>query len=481
MTQSSLNRASKLALEAAWGPTALGLASWQQLVAQSAFDQLEVGPQRLTPQIYEHLRECEELPERARLRGAYKQAWSKNQRILHGILPVIEGLNAANLPYRVIKGIACQLSIGRIGHRTLGDIDILVKQVDLATVSGLLDQNGFTCNSVSSCGRHSSRKPSEALDFHRGDIHVDVHIAEVKEPRALFARMLAVAPEEFERFGTKIKIPPPELLALHAAHHGGRGESVTDFVQATSDLMALAVNRGPINLTREIRKGSATANAMKFLHEVGSEHTYLRNPGILWDSYKPSVPLKQWMGGPRGLLSRAFFLWRIRFRGLKVVGATLATFQGRRVAYALWSLMGQFGVLEKTLLAPHSAFLRPPTDYVPDTGLEGVPVFRGQHKAVAASNLSTATSDYRFAIRPNQKATLVVVRLMVPGGLLEKAAVLAGGEEFVQWYPGQSEVKITIRNPGPVIEISVRPSTDVCLSCFNKLQELEVGVTYGRV
>ena len=466
MTSTKSDGQLQLALTAALAQQADARAAWQTLMDSVGFYHLGPEAQRLTPAIYSNLHDDTSLPERNRLRGAYKHAWSKNHRILHELRPVLAEFSRRNITYRVIKGIAVQLSLGVIGNRVVGDGDIVVARADIQQATEVLTRAGFICNSVSACGEHSSLAPNVALDFHKGPVHVDVHVNGGKQPARLLDMMLTEPGETVSFFGVAISIPRPTLLTLHSAYHGTRAASRTDDIQSLVDIMTLTTKRDVSDLisqARESRLTTALATVNRRLNQMGWPLTTQAIPLVPQLVERLVAPV----GQAPGVVRRAVFLWRVRFPGWAAVVAASRQLPGARLRYALWLSLGRFEVLESFLTPQRRGFLRPPEPLGLD-GLTRWPVFaQNTPRELTVGPVAEMTGDYRAAITLPSGVSEVVINFELGQPATEKAAVYVNGERLLHWFPGQDHISLSVKHPSRHLEVSIRPTSDVCRDCFD--------------
>ena len=124
----------ELAITSATAPIGDALMAWSRLMDWLPFDVINPNTQRLAPTIFFNLKSSKDFKERERLRGSFKYTWAKTTRLIHSIEPILRKFEAADLDYRIIKGLAIQVSLNTVGARTMGDVDILIglKDVDRA-------------------------------------------------------------------------------------------------------------------------------------------------------------------------------------------------------------------------------------------------------------------------------------------------------------------------------------------------------------
>jgi hypothetical protein len=105
-----------------------GAADWEEYLEQGSF--------RLLPLLYINLQKHGvDDPAIGKLKGIYRQAWSKNQTLFHEMAKVVEHLQNAGIKTMLLKGASLSLLYYKNnGARPMADIDVLVplKQARLA-------------------------------------------------------------------------------------------------------------------------------------------------------------------------------------------------------------------------------------------------------------------------------------------------------------------------------------------------------------
>lgn len=482
MAQNSapLTQEDALAIRSATAPVVEAVQCWKLLLADTDFQLINPNTQRLAPMIYHHLKSEPDIRERERLRGAYKYAWAKNLRMLNSLRTVFAEMNSQSINYRVIKGIAVQLELGLVGARVVGDVDIVVSELEIDTARQILEKRGFRCNSVSPCKRHTSSAPFEALNFNSGDNHVDVHVAELKDPKLLLQKMLESEPRIIEHMGVGIKVPEAELLLLHSAFHGHQAVSDTDLVQAIADISLLAMVCKPRKLEGLAKQ---TKSHSDLWHVSAEAKTIdLIFPEIGMEPRNQLVKSAQRISsGAKSLSGKAAKVPAIihdRHRGNSTLRHVLGQFPGRRGPYALWLGLGQFSAIERAASTAKRGFLRPPTIQCP-AGKTLMPFSERDSDFVTASNLVNQTLDYRFSVRIESDSRELCLTLDSEFLDSSDAFVYCNGRPITRIVAGDSSYKtVTIRNPSVVNEISIRPTSRVCSECFRSLSDLKIRISY---
>ena len=115
-------------------------AAWQRIVELAQ-------RQRVAPLLYARLKERVILPppEAAQhLRGIYLATFKRNARLLDEVGKILRALRAADIPVIPLKGAYLANGVyGNIGLRQIGDVDLLVKPVDLAKALEVLRTLGY--------------------------------------------------------------------------------------------------------------------------------------------------------------------------------------------------------------------------------------------------------------------------------------------------------------------------------------------------
>jgi len=228
------------ALMAATQSPGIGKQHWVALMSRLPFDQINENTQRSIPAIFSNLRNESEVPDRERMRGAFKYTWAKNTRMLFDVRPVLQELDRLDVNYRVIKGAAVLAHQGQFGSRIMGDIDLLIAASDCAIVEKVFISNGFRRSSHSVCAGHSDADHFEALNFNAGATHVDLHVAEFKYPNALLELMLEQPAQLLSTPIGVLPVPDSHLLLLHSAVHGQAAHGPTDLMQTALDFTTLS-------------------------------------------------------------------------------------------------------------------------------------------------------------------------------------------------------------------------------------------------
>jgi hypothetical protein len=107
---------------------------------------LEPGSFRLLPLLYNNLhKHGVDASAMGKLKGIYRQAWSKNQTLFHEMAKVIEFLQNAGIKTMLLKGASLSLLYYKNnGSRPMADIDVLVPLKQARLANELLQKAGWT-------------------------------------------------------------------------------------------------------------------------------------------------------------------------------------------------------------------------------------------------------------------------------------------------------------------------------------------------
>jgi hypothetical protein len=106
----------------------------------------EPGSFRLLPLLYNNLhKHGVDDSAMGKLKGIYRQAWSKNQTLFHEMAKVIEFLQNAGIKTMLLKGASLSLLYYKNnGSRPMADIDVLVPLKQARLANELLQKAGWT-------------------------------------------------------------------------------------------------------------------------------------------------------------------------------------------------------------------------------------------------------------------------------------------------------------------------------------------------
>jgi hypothetical protein len=466
---------------AATGDANRAEASWRALMSDMAFDDVNLNTQRLMPAIFQNLRDTQDLPERDRMRGAFKHAWSKNMGMIHSIKPVLADFAAEGMDYRVLKGAAIQGLCGTVGSRTMGDVDVLVSATDSQRAAGILLRHGFRRNTFSVCDGHSDVGHHDALNFNKGDTHVDLHVAEFKNPVLLLTTIMSKPPVLARVAGIEMAVPPAELLILHAATHGCLASGPTDFVQAVVDVSALSERAQPRVLETEARVTGTVLPLMEIADEIGRIGARplpiaIRTVDVLRARVKNGLKRTSTVVAESNSVFRRI---RTRKRGDNALQEVATDFRGSRRSYGAWLRLGQFALFERGVVRASCGFLDEPKGTW-SSGATVQPFIDDEVPGLSASNVSSRALDWRFqVVFPEPQAK---VRLVLNSPTLDSldAFVFCNGVPVTRVVAGDPSTRdIVMRGLGRRNEFSLRALWTVCTECYRGLDDLSIRIDLG--
>lgn len=477
----TLGREEHRALIAATGAPEAAAENWRALMADVAFDGVSENTQRLMPAIFSNLRDAQQVPERERMRGAFKYAWSKNMGMVHDIRAVLADFGHEGIDYRLIKGAAIQAMCGSVGSRVMGDIDILVSASDATRAAETLVRCGFRRNTFSECDGHSDSGHHDALNFNKGESHVDVHVAEYKYPSRLLLMMMSTPPVLVPLAGMEMAVPPAELLVLHSAVHGCLASGPTDFIQAVVDVSVLADRTDPRRLVALASRSGTLLQLIEIDEELRRAGARPLGVAVRWHE---GLRARAEVGGARAVgvvTESSSVLRRIRSRQRsdRALHDVSTGFNGRRRSYGLWLRLGQFAVFERAAVRSSGGFLAEPQGTW-TSGISVQPFVDEGVPGMTASRISSRVLDWRF--RVDFAAPQPVMRLVLDSASLDSldAFVFCNGVPITRVVAGDPGTRdIVIRGLGRRNEVSVRALWTVCTECYRGLDDLTVRIDLG--
>ena len=261
-----LNKFEILALKAATADKEAASSSWNALMSEISFDEIEPSIARILPSIFLNLESLNQNSylEYSRLKGSYKHTWAKNSAFIHKITPLVEKLKDAKIHYVILKGGALNFinesTRNRIGDRKMGDVDILIRNKDFASTKEILRDLGYVQKFSVMCTHNNLVSKKSDIDFINNDgTEIDIHILESRFPNTLFNEIYTNYLEIDIAASTKIKVPIPELILSQALIHAKVGLQSSDKTQGIIDV-------------NNILKKCNTRILTKYIHKLGILH-----------------------------------------------------------------------------------------------------------------------------------------------------------------------------------------------------------------
>ena len=452
--------------------------AWIDLMNSVPFDEIGPNTQRVLPMIFANLRSRPTFLERDRLKGAFRYTWTRNSTTFHEARSLLIALDKEGIPYRLLKGSAIQATTGLVGSRIMGDIDLLIGLDSVELVATILGELDFRRNSYQECVRHTSLGHEEALNFNRGSLHLDLHIAELKPPARLFTRMLESEPRVASLAGVSVLIPEPELLGLHAAAHGVLASGQTDLMQAAVDLSIM--NRSMIQarlleLAAETKTTSALIHVSQEISRAGLPTLDVRIPVASLTKERISVVATESWVRAQGATR---FTRKLRDRSHRVPrNQDFTEFRGSGLRYRLWTALGQQARFEKLLAPRRQGFLNSPRIMM-KSGAAAMP-FAEEAQTVSASRVAPIAIDWRFRVRLPMHVTRAKAQLRSSGFETLDAMVFLNALPVARIVAGDSStLEIHFEPRRQDLEFSLRPLWAVCDSCYSGFPDLEVLIEY---
>lgn len=469
-----------LAIASATAPIQDALMAWNKLMDRLPFDLINPNTQRLAPAIFFNLRNQKDFKERERLRGSFKYTWAKTTRLIHSMEPILRKFDAVDLDYRIIKGLAIQVSLNTVGSRTMGDVDILIGLKDIDRAIAVIRSFGFRKNEEVTCDSHTLSSHYGGLDFTLGETHLDLHVAETTYPEFLLGKMIDDYPS-IAAFGSfKMKVPSCEKLFLHAIVHGELASGPTDFMQAVSDIAQMQHEVEITEVDRLVELAhleGVVFNFLKSMNKLGMVGLGIRLPVVgrrkrrRFRTYKHRLL--------QNLDSKTLFD-RIQARRLGREIAVDIENQNSisRIVYRIWLFTGQIAALETMFRPLFGGMLRKPISPI-SNGLVLRP-FEIGHSVSPLTALKTAgrSLDWRFRLMvPLSTLKLIIEVRAEPLSNVDLWA-FSNGRVVSRLIGGDPSTHIlTFDRPAQDIEISLRPIWLACEQCFARFSEMELAFT----
>ncbi len=135
----------ELVLSAALAEGDEAIALWEEWSAAVTLDDVDPGSFRVLPLLYRTLANAGVEEERlAKLKGVYRQMWSRNQLLFHRAAHLLPRLAEAGVDTLLLKGAALVTLYYRdVGVRPMEDLDLLVPTADAPRAMQVLVANGW--------------------------------------------------------------------------------------------------------------------------------------------------------------------------------------------------------------------------------------------------------------------------------------------------------------------------------------------------
>jgi hypothetical protein len=251
---------------------------WQEKINWE--EHLDQGSFRLLPLLYTNLHKHGlDDPVMGKLKGIYRNAWSKNQTLFHEMAKVIECLQNAGIKTILLKGASLSLLYYKNnGARPMADIDVLVPMKQARAACELLQKAGW-----------ASPVPLSELDLtfghaiqlnNRFDKEFDLHW-----------RPFNACPDEYEKDfwdgAIPVKMsnvnslaPGPTDMLLHVIIHGMAWNPIPP-IRWIADAITL-INSRDFTIDWQRLISIAQKNHLNLRFKNGLQYLY--------DNFHPSIP-----------------------------------------------------------------------------------------------------------------------------------------------------------------------------------------------
>jgi len=164
----------ELVLRAAIAEDEGAIAHWETWLHRNDIDRLSFASYRLLPLVYRNLSRFGYVsPVMAKLKGAYRQSWVRNQLLLETTAAVVGELAEIGVATVLLKGLPMALrTYGDVGARSMGDADLLVRPERAVDAFAWLNSAGWV---PTRGGRFDPARRSSVGLASRDGLEVDLH------------------------------------------------------------------------------------------------------------------------------------------------------------------------------------------------------------------------------------------------------------------------------------------------------------------
>jgi len=194
-------------------------------------ENLDESCYRLFPLVAGNLQSCDAvMPHRDRLRGVFRHAWAKNQKLFMDSIPLLQALRGGGVDLLLLKGAALAgLYRDQGGVRPMADIDILIHPEDVPQALGILQALGCTADKTVTTARLMEllRYRHELTLRSASGAELDIHWHLVSDSRHLEIEdcfWQDAVPCRLENFSAYTLNPAQQLL--HCCLHGAQWNEI---------------------------------------------------------------------------------------------------------------------------------------------------------------------------------------------------------------------------------------------------------------
>lgn len=218
----------------------------------------------LLPLVFRNLGDALSPGDLAKLGGAYRATWVRNQLFFAGAAGALRLLQGAGVETMLLKGAALAVSSYRdTGARTMEDIDILVPRADADRALAALVRGGWRTDPRGRLRSEHAQSLQDGAAAHVLDLHW-YSLARSGDDRGFWERSV---PIEIHGVPTRALSPADELL--HAAAHGGEWGAITP-VRWMAD--AAVVVRAAPDVDWDVFVAEAIGRRMTLILAAALEH-----------------------------------------------------------------------------------------------------------------------------------------------------------------------------------------------------------------
>lgn len=286
--------------------------AWQAWRGRVVFDDMDAGSFRLMPLLHHNLRrENIDDPLLGRIKGIYRQIWSRNQLLFHESAAVMLAMQAADIPVLVLKGATLANKLyPDAGQRPMADFDFMVPFAETGRAHEILRQCGWKYVEAVPLERTVWSSHASKWD-NKNARQIDLHW------HLLPGWRLPGVDDDVWTRAAKVQIagsPFPSMSATdllwHVCAHGAIGDEVPSIRWVADAWMILHHDREPVDWEQFLESvqrrslGFSVGCALRYLKDGFNAPVSVRVLETL-ESVPPSW-LERWeqriVSRPRGLL-----------------------------------------------------------------------------------------------------------------------------------------------------------------------------------
>lgn len=448
-----------MVISAVGNPT-IALKAWNKLIQIWDVEDLDAISLRFLPAIYVNIGRLNGNLN-PKLLGKYRYNSVKNIQRLRSLKPIITKFDNLSIDYRLVKGFAISLRMKTLGHRIMGDIDLVVKGDDLEKVLGIFSDFGFKDKFVVDCEKYTvSEKQEKYTLISDSDIEIDLHIVENAFPSTVFKKMFQEKEILIPWDGMFIKIPSDQQLISHSLLHGIQASSVTDRWQTLVDVNTLErvkMSNKPWQFSSlSYRIVKAFEDDLKLLSRANVHH---------FDFAFEAKTLKiyYWIN--------KFLSHRITFRFPRRSGMFQLS-RNRRLSirsllYSIWYSLAARAIFERFVCVVFGGFLNKPKKAI-QSGRDYLPA-----QEVEEFSMAQNIFDYRYKVRSASTLSKLDIYFDSDVFRTRNYEIFCNGK-LVGVSNKSGSFGISYFNESKDFEISIRNPSHTCVGCFRSFEHLKV-------